>query len=372
MNGHYGGYPYAYLMAPAGRMFNYTNTGFVLAGLVAETVSGRYYRQGLEEDVFLPLGMRRTFFLPQDVIADSDFALGETGVYLQFYPELPPVIEPGTYDNAWARPAGFAFSSVLDLAEFVKFLRAGHTAVLADDLRRAMQEPQMNTELALDLVHYGYGLMVQEGGFYRLGESDFFKLRTVFHGGDAPGFAADLYYVPELDFGFVCLSNGSMAHLQKSFLTALTSLSTLPAPSAAPDLSMNPAVDYDRYAGDYLDENSVGRVNVRRSGNELRVSLPDLDALVTYSPVLAPGVKHNFLLDVGGYPVAVTFILDALGRSEYFRTRGFVARRDDGAGPRRVDGRGAPLGPRLSRSDLRRLFPEPALPLFARPAASRG
>ena len=35
------------------------------------------------------------------------------------------------YDNGWARPAGYAFSSVLDYARFVQFLNAGQPSVLA-------------------------------------------------------------------------------------------------------------------------------------------------------------------------------------------------------------------------------------------------
>ena len=60
-------------------MYNYTNVGFMLAGLITETVSGTFYRKYLEANVFNPLGMDRTYFLPEEVIADGDFAYGDQG-----------------------------------------------------------------------------------------------------------------------------------------------------------------------------------------------------------------------------------------------------------------------------------------------------
>jgi len=54
-------------------------------------------------------------------------------------------VAPDSYDNAWARPAGYAFSSVVDYAKFVQFLYSGNASVLADSERLAMQSPQVST-----------------------------------------------------------------------------------------------------------------------------------------------------------------------------------------------------------------------------------
>ena len=124
MTGPYEQNPFAYLLAPPGRMYNYTNVGFILSGLVAEATAGVPYRELMRQDVFAPLGMNRTFFLPADVEADGDYATGALGAageamgWGQFVPDL---LEPATFDNGWGRPAGYAFSNVLDLAEFVLF-----------------------------------------------------------------------------------------------------------------------------------------------------------------------------------------------------------------------------------------------------------
>jgi len=327
-SGPYAQSPFAYLMAPAGRMFNYTNPGYMLAGLVTEVASGTYYRHYLRENVFAPLGMARTFFLPEEVIVDGDFAYGKT---LHWVTGEPFVVDPNSYDNGWGRPAGLAFSNVLDLAQVVKFLRAGQPDVLTDEMRIAMQEPQMDMEVFLDLIHYGYGLIVQEAGFYHPTAPNFYRMRVASHGGDVYGFSADLYYVPDLDFGFVALTNASYSHLDVSFTTALTTLCKMPAPSSIPDLSMTSA-DYARYPGQYFDPFNAGDIIVTLNSGQLFVEIPTFDEIgLLYSGTLLPNTPNNFILYLYGltqfdaYPLQVTFILDNEGKSEYFRTRSFVA-----------------------------------------------
>lgn len=322
--------PFAYLMAPAGRMYNYTNPGFMLAGLITEVVNGDAYHRTLRDNVLVPLGMRRTFFLPEDVLADGDFASGSA---LHWETGEPMVVEPNSYDNGWGRPAGYAFSSVLDLAKLIQFLRAGNPEVLSETLHRAMQEPQVNTEMFLDLLHYGYGLMIQEGGFYRPQSASFYRLRMVAHGGDVPGFSADIYYVPAFDFGFIALANASYTHLSNSFTVALTSLNDLPAPSPVPDLSMSPS-DYANYEGRYHDAFNAGDIVVRATtrSNQLQVEIPAFDqAGVSYDSTLLANTPDNFILYLNGltnfdrFPLQVTFIRDVHGNVEYFRARSFVA-----------------------------------------------
>ena len=330
LNVAYGESQFAYLMAPAGRMFNYTNMGFVLAGFVTEVAGGSYYRSYLETKVLTPLGMNRTFFLPEEVIADGDFAYGLLGSMKEAFDWLPDAIPPDAYDNAWPRPAGYAFSSVLDLARLANFLRAGNPEVLPEGIWNVMRIPQVNTELALDLVHYGYGLFIQEGSFLTPGTSNFYRLRLLSHGGDIPGFSADLYYVPHLDFAFISLTNASVAHAQGSFLVALNTLCALPQPVAPPDIGVNPAADYPRYEGEYLDPFLVGRMRVLRAGNQLKISFPDTQEVFPGEIVLEPNCKHNFFFSANGILVTVTFILGAQGKAEYLRTRAFVGRRQEG------------------------------------------
>jgi len=326
MTGQFGSVDY--LMAPAGTFYNYSNPNFYMAGLLAEKATGKPYRQVMKDDVFGPLGMDRTFFLASEVLADGDYALGKSGNF----PGIPDVIHPDTYENAWARPAGYASSSVLDLAKFVRFLLDGDDAVLPKPLVDDMQSPRVNTMEYGDLVHYGYGLTVLDGVF--LGSPDaFHAMKVVHHGGDIPGFAALVAYVPGLRFGFIALANADGARFTKSWVTALTTLAELPAPSSPPDLEPDPAT-FSLMEGTYQDDYNVGTITVTKVGENLEVSMPLVDqAGVPYEPVLTPYAPNGFLLGIQGTTLPVTFIPDETGAYRYFRTRAFVGIRPSAPPP---------------------------------------
>jgi CubicO group peptidase (beta-lactamase class C family) len=346
-----------YLMAPSGRMFNYSNPNFYLAGLLAERLGGQSYRDAMRERLFSPLGMDRTFFLSDEVLADGDFASGAiAGPGGQ-----QTAVAPDAYDNPWGRPAGYAFSSVHDLARFVGFLQEGDDAVLPADQRLAMQSPQIDTEELLDLIHYGYGLQIQEGFLLADG---FYPVRLVAHGGDITGFAADLVSVPESRFAFIVLANGNGAHFRDSVEVALDIAADLPAPIDPPDLGIDPA-SFARYAGTYQEDFGIaGTLIIEASDTGVTISMPMLDeAGISYQAELEPVSPGNFIMRGSDFALPITFILsDDSGDAEYLRTRFFVAHREAPGDERRTH-----------RSDASRLLRQlrhatPAAPLIWRPA----
>lgn len=321
-----------YLMAPPGRLFNYSNPGYYTAGLLVEELAGAPYREVMRDRVFLLLGMERTYFLADEVIADGDYPSGATVDWTDGAGAR--VATPDAYDNAWARPAGYAWSSVLDLAAFARFVMEGAPDVLPAAELAAMQAEQVDTEELLDLRHYGYGLSVDRGLF--LGAGDFREEKIVSHGGAIPGFSALVVTVPRTGFAFIVLANTDGAYFTDSLTLALEQFAGLPPSSTPPDLAEDPA-DLDRYVGTYFDPYNVGTVVVTRAGDALEVDMPDVDAAgVPYQPVLIPLSKQNYLLRIQGFDLPVTFILDDAGAGEYFRTRAFVARRQTTPMPRLV------------------------------------
>ena len=119
-----------WMMAPAGSFWNYSNPNFALAGAVVEAADGRIYRDIMEDDVFAPLGMDRTLFRGEDVADDGDFAWADT---YDWTGQTADTVRVGaeSYDHGWSRPAGFAWSSVLDMVKFGRFLLDGDPAVLS-------------------------------------------------------------------------------------------------------------------------------------------------------------------------------------------------------------------------------------------------
>jgi CubicO group peptidase (beta-lactamase class C family) len=320
-----------YQMAPAGRMWNYSNPNFTLAGLTVENVGGVSYRTAMNERVFAPLGMTRTLWRGDEVIADGNYAHGLTsdasGTRL--------VQAPDTYDNPWARPAGFAFSSVYDLARFVKFLEDGNSTVLPDAQRMAMQSPQMTLESGRgDLEAYGYALFVDKGFSLHDG---YHATTLVSHGGDIPGFAADVFYVPSTKFAVIVLANTDGAHFMNSVALALEKYSGIAAPTTAPSFPIDPST-FASLAGSYQDDFNAGRIIITNTNGALTISMPDVDAAnITYDPKLVALAPDNFRLTIDGQPTRISFLRDSAGNGEYIRHRAFVAKRGTTAVARTVD-----------------------------------
>lgn len=330
-----------FLLAPPGRMWNYSNPNFYVAGLVTENVLGRYYRHITQQDLLGPLGMDRTLFLGEEVLDDGDYAAGMTPSWAA-YGLAGPVVEADTYDNGWARPAGYAWSSVLDLARFGAFLMEGDNRVLSDAALAELTGEQVDTQMVGDLLHYGFGLFIHRGFF--IGD-DYYDVVLMEHGGAIPGYAAEVYVVPELGFGFASLASTDGAYLSSSLVLALE-LGGLPAPSTPPDLSPLPETFGD-HVGHYDDPwNIVGPMDVSLVDGVLTASLPLLDRMrIPYEPVLEPYTPDNFVFVVQGYPLLMTFIRDEAGLTEYARTRLFVSTRTEaGAGGRGEPTAAAPTG----------------------------
>ncbi len=311
-----------YFMAPPGSFWNYSNPNFYLAGLAAERASGVGYRQAVHDRILAPLGMNRTFFLGSEVVDDGDYANGKS----TDNDGKPWDVAPSSYDNSWARPAGYAYSSVLDYARFVQFLHSGKPAVISDAQRAAMQSFQVDTHSFGSAQGYGYALFVTTG--FRLGSS-WYPIKLVSHGGDIPGFAADFYYVPSTGFGVVSFASADGAHFQTAVGLALQSFGELPASSTVPaDAKPDPTI-FPQYAGTYDDPHNVGTVTVSVTGGAVSISMPAVEAAgIPYTKALTPVTADSFQLAIQGTTTIVTFIKDAkdtAGAYRWLRTRQFVA-----------------------------------------------
>ena len=315
---------WGYLMVPAGTFYNYSNIGYSYVGLVVETLGGKYYRTYMGENVFGPLGMFRTYFAPEQVIADDNYALGTStdvggGV---------DIVGPSSYENPWGDPAGFAWSSVLDLGKFLKFLRSGNSAVLSDALRNEMMSPKVNMKTLLDYQYYAYGLAISEGIF--VGD-DWYDMRVISHSGGIPGYTAHLYYIPELDFGFIALANRNNAPLSGVLPTALSTLCELPTPAEAPGLETTDEM-LDSLIGHYVDPYRLGDVYIDRSGDDITVEIPLYDLYgIAYESTALPVSPYNFvfLSEEGSTNVTFMFENDEDPHPRWIRTREMVAERID-------------------------------------------
>ena len=315
-----------YFMDPPGTFYNYANPNFSLAGLALERAGGVSYRQAVADRVLSPLGMTRTFFLPSEVIADGNFSDGASTTSTGD----PWDVTPDAYDNAWLRPAGLAFSSVLDYAKFVQFLYAGNASVLADTERETMQTPQVNMldigGVQADIESYGFGLVVDRE--FQLGNNAYLT-KLVWHNGSLSGFTSWFYLVPSTGFGLVWLANADGVEFVTSVVLAMESFAGLtnPTTQTPAGVAVDPSL-FPSYAGTYNDPNGLGMVTVTANGTTLSIDIPSFDAASTpYDQTLQPTSMDNFTITVQGSPVPLTFIADATGAYVWIRTQTVVAER---------------------------------------------
>lgn len=309
--------------APSGRFWNYSNPCYMLAGLVAETVSGRSYRETLDATVLGPLGMSRTTFLADEVLADGDYATGRSWDW-DGGAELRDA-GPDDYDNAWARPAGYLWSSVEDLSRFAHFLLDGNTAVLSPTSREAMVTERRTMRSLGDHEMYALGVMVTDGFAT---EEGWYDEALWTHGGAIPGFAAELFVLPERRVVFASLANTDGAYFRESFAAALPYVTDIGEPGPVPALP--PREDLSDLAGTWDDTYNIGAWTLTWEEGDLHVDAPVLDQYdVPYGTTLIPFREDSFIWNIDGTQQIMGVVRDDGGAPEYLVFRFSVSVRED-------------------------------------------
>jgi D-alanyl-D-alanine carboxypeptidase len=153
-----------------GTQWQYSNTNYVIAGLIVEKVSAQKLMDFLEERIFHPLGMRSVW--------DSDEAkLTQTDAIPYIAYALAPLRTAPKEGRGWLFAAGELAMTAHDLALWDESL-------IAQKLLKPESYREMFTEIKLKDgkgTHYGLGVSV--------GELD--GHRDISHGGEVTGFVAD-------------------------------------------------------------------------------------------------------------------------------------------------------------------------------------
>ena len=163
-----------------GKGFSYNNSGFFLAGMVIEKVTGKPYEQVVRETLFEPLGMSQSGFdfnnLPAPLRAKG----------YQFWSEdqLKPYRH---YDSTMAYAAGSIYSTTGDMYKWAK-------AIATKQILSAASWKQAFSRQAGDS---GYGFF----------PGQFSGKRFVKHSGGYPGFMTEFVYYPKEDLTVILLNN---------------------------------------------------------------------------------------------------------------------------------------------------------------------
>jgi D-alanyl-D-alanine carboxypeptidase len=159
------------LFAP-GAQFDYSNTNYILLGLVVEQVTGQPVGEVLEEQIFDPLGLDETVWPGTSTEMPEPYAQGFT---LQGDTATPEAPADATHWNpSWGATAGALISDVDDLLTYGRAMGTGH----------GLLEPEAQRErlTSFQPPESGYGL-----GFGCIDG-------WVGHTGTQPGYNTTVYY----------------------------------------------------------------------------------------------------------------------------------------------------------------------------------
>jgi CubicO group peptidase (beta-lactamase class C family) len=179
--------------APGSR-FAYSNSGFVLLGILIERVSGQSYGDYLARHVFAPAGMTRTGPDPKPF---ATLAVGMTAMGLD--PGEAGVLHPAPgATEGYGSPAGGLFSTAEDMNRFAAALSAGR--LTRPPTTAAFTAPQIVAAPAAASRpgrRYGMGFAVgSENGHSWFG-----------HGGGTPGANAEFAVFPKERLTLTVLAN---------------------------------------------------------------------------------------------------------------------------------------------------------------------
>ena len=292
-------------IATPGRMFSYSNTGYVLLGALVAALAGTTWDAALKERLLAPLGAR-SVTLPEEAIlhraAVGHLESGPTPVWM-----LPR-----------AAGRGGIIATAADVLSFARMhldggVGADGTRVLSEQSVRTMQERQVELPDRSLGTACGLGWILYDWGGRRL----------IGHDGDTIGQFAFLRIVPDARFAVVLLTNGLTGPaLHRSLFKRLLAEGagvTMPEP---PRPVEGVEGDLERFVGTYERLSMCTRIELREG--ELVASL-ELDGILREIEAPAPPAPlrrvdpTTFLLE--SRPV-VFLDPDESGRPRYLHSGG--------------------------------------------------
>ncbi len=183
-----------------GQDVRYSNTNYVLLGMIIEKVTGKHFSVVFKEKIFDPLHLKHTSF---DINAPIPHGLVRG--YIDLYSDLH--LTESTYYSGWDyfTADGGLISNPYDLAAFIRSLFQGQ--LLSDESLAQMQQwlAPKEKDAAFFPIEYGLGL---------------FRIQTpygyaVYHSGDAIGYYGITVYFPEKDIAIAWQTNGNYGKLDE-------------------------------------------------------------------------------------------------------------------------------------------------------------
>ena len=186
-----------------GTKWQYSNTNYVIAGVIIEKVARMPLLQFLQEKVFTPLGMKSVSDTDQAKLGDTD----PTG-YLRY--ALGPLRAAPKEGKGWLFAAGELAMPAEDLAKW-------DISIIEQKLMKPSSYRELSTDTLLKnglSTHYGLGVDVNSQGGHR----------ALSHGGEVSGFTAQNVVFPDDRAAVVVLTNQDAASASGAIASGISPL----------------------------------------------------------------------------------------------------------------------------------------------------
>jgi CubicO group peptidase (beta-lactamase class C family) len=193
--------PYTDLRFAPGTKYSYSNPGVIVLGRIIEQLSGDDYEVYIAKNIFMPLGMQRSFF------DRAPYHLVEHRSHSYVGTDKGIIEQPFDFDSGITVSNGGLNAPLGDMAKYLAFLSTGEGSVL----RRSSLDEMFTPQIRASDGEGGSGSDVQAG------LSSFIErhrgVELVGHSGDQNGFISHLYVHRPSRSGYLIAFNTSVTSL---------------------------------------------------------------------------------------------------------------------------------------------------------------
>jgi len=163
-----------------GQGFDYNNSGYYLAGMIIEKVSGKTWEQNIRDLIFDPLKMNSSGF-DFNGLPEKEKVTGYQ--FLDAQKEKPYTF----VDSTVSYSAGSIYSTTSDMYKWTQAIAS----------RQILSKKSWEYAFKPHASDYGFGFRI----------NNFFKKRYIKHSGGYPGFVSEFIYYPKEDVTIILLKN---------------------------------------------------------------------------------------------------------------------------------------------------------------------
>ena len=170
-----------------GTAFQYSNTGYLLAGLIMDQVLGEHHSIAMRNRIFIPLGLNNTYY------NGLEKELGSiVSGYLKIDGEL--INSKPAYENIGVADAPLV-STVEDMTSLLRAIMTDYS-IVTEDIRNILLGDESMTPINSG-VSYGLGLFKEQAN----------GITLYYHAGEDPGYHTENLYYAEDDISITLFVN---------------------------------------------------------------------------------------------------------------------------------------------------------------------